>query len=84
MTGLDQITAWIAKHPERAGVYAFLGARLMERERLPYRATFDRIVRAAIAAGLTEAAARLRTFHGFAAAAAGHIEPPPELEERDV
>jgi hypothetical protein len=41
-------------------------------------------VRAACAAGLSESAARLRTFHGFGAAAAGHIEPPPELEDGGV
>jgi hypothetical protein len=69
------------QHPERSGMYAFLAARTMEREGLPYRATFDRIVRAACSAGLTEAAARLRTFHGFAAAAAGYIEPPAALED---
>jgi hypothetical protein len=38
-------------------------------------------VRAAVGAGLTESLARLRAFHGFAAAAAGHPEPPPGLEE---
>ena len=78
---LDQIARWMRQHPERTGVYAFLAARTMERDQLPYQATFDRIVRAACAAGLSESAARLRTFHGFGAAAAGHIEPPPELEE---
>ena len=78
---LDQIAGWMAQHPERTGVYAFLAARTMEREGLPYRATFDRIMRAGIAAGLSERLARTRVFHGFAAAAAGHIEPPGELED---
>lgn len=78
---LDQIAGWMRQHPERTGVYAFLAARTMEREQLCYRTTFDRIVRAACSAGLTEAAALLWTFRGFAAAAAGYIEPPPELED---
>jgi hypothetical protein len=52
----------------------------VERERLPYRATFDRVMRAGIDAGLSERFARTRVFHGFAAAAAGHLEPPLELE----
>jgi hypothetical protein len=77
---LDQIAGWMQQHPEWTGVYAFLAARMMERERLPYRATFDRIMRAGIDAGLSERFARTRVFHGFAAAAAGHIEPPAELE----
>jgi hypothetical protein len=79
-SGLDEIAKWIGRHPERTGVYAFLAARMVERERLPYRATFDRIMRAGIDAGLSERFARTRVFHGFAAAAAGHIEPPAELE----
>jgi hypothetical protein len=79
-SGLDEIANWIGRHPERTGVYAFLAARMVERERLPYRATFDRIMRAGIDAGLSERFARTRVFHGFAAAAAGHIEPPAELE----
>jgi hypothetical protein len=81
---LDQIARWMRQHPERTGVYAFMAARMMEREALPYRATFDRVMRAGIAAGLSERLARTRVFHGFAAAAAGHIEPPPELEDGGV
>jgi hypothetical protein len=77
---LDEIAKWIGQHPERTGVYAFLAARMVERERLPYRATFDRVMRAGIDAGLSERFARTRVFHGFAAAAAGHLEPPLELE----
>jgi hypothetical protein len=61
-----------------------MAARTMEREGLPYRATFDRTVRAAIDAGLREAAALRWTFRGFAAAAAGHIEPPAALEDGGV
>jgi hypothetical protein len=83
MTGLDQIAAWIGQHPDRLGVYAFLAARTMERDRLCYRTVFDRIVRAAMEAGRTEAAARTSVYQGFGAAAAGHIEPPPELEDED-
>lgn len=79
--GLDEIADWIQQHPDRVGVYAFIAARLMERDQLCYRTTFDRIVRAACSAGLTEAAARLRTFHGFASAAAGYLEPPPQLAD---
>jgi hypothetical protein len=79
-SGLDEITKWIGQHPARTGVYAFLAARMVERERLPYRATFDRVMRAGIDAGLSERFARTRVFHGFAAAAAGHVEPPLELE----
>jgi hypothetical protein len=78
---LDQIARWMQQHPERAGVYAFIAARMMEREALPYRATFDRVMRAGCSAGLTEAAALRWTFRGFAAAAAGHIEPPAALED---
>jgi len=80
-SGLDEIAAWIGQYPERTGVYAFLAARMVERERLPYRATFGRVMRAGIAAGLSERFARTRVFHGFAAAAAGHIEPPAELDD---
>jgi hypothetical protein len=78
---LEQIATWIARNPERLGVYAFLGARMMERDALPYVPTFDRILRAAVDAGLSERTARTLVFRGFAAAAAGHPEPPPELEE---
>jgi hypothetical protein len=56
---------------------------MMERNRLPYRLVFDGIVRAAMDAGQTEAAARHQTYKGFAFAAAGYIEPPPELSEGD-
>jgi hypothetical protein len=56
---------------------------MMERDGLPYRLVFDRCLKAAVDAGRSEAAARTRVFHGFAAAAAGHIEPPPELEDAD-
>ena len=80
---LDQIARWIGQHPERVGVYAFMAARMVERERLSYRATFDRVMRAGIDAGLSERFARTRVFHGFAAAAAGHIEPPAHLQDGD-
>jgi hypothetical protein len=53
----------------------------MERERLPYQPTFDRCLAAAMDAGLPEASGRLWIYRGFAAAAAGHIEPPAALEE---
>ncbi len=82
-SALDQISAWIRQTPEQLGVYSFHAARMMEREALPYRATFDRVMRAGIDAGLSECLARTRVFHGFAAAAAGHVEPPPELDEGD-
>jgi hypothetical protein len=77
---LDQIAEWTGQHPERAGVYAFLAARMMERDGLCYRTVFDRMVRAGANAGLSEAAARTSVYQGFGAAAAGYIEPPPELE----
>lgn len=83
MTGLEQLAGWIRQHPERAGTYAFLAARMMERDGLGYQPTFRRCLRAATDAGLSERAARTRVFHGFAAAAAGHAEPPPELEDAD-
>jgi hypothetical protein len=82
-SALDEIAGWIGQHPDRVGVYAFLAARLIERDRLPYGATFDRVVRAAMDAGRSEAAARTQTFRGFAFAAAGYIEPPVELSEGD-
>jgi hypothetical protein len=78
---LDQIARWIGQHPERAGAYAFMAAKAMKRDGLAYGAVFDRCFRAAVDAGLSERAARTRVFHGFAAAAAGHAEPPPELED---
>jgi hypothetical protein len=80
-SGVDQIAKWVGKHPERTGVYAFLGARLMERDQLCYRTVFDRIMRAAVDAGRSEAAARTQVYRGFAFAAAGYAEPPPELSE---
>jgi hypothetical protein len=80
-SGLDEIAQWIGQRPERTGVYAFVAARTMEREGLPYRATFDRCLRAAMEAGLSEASGRRWIYRGFAYAAAGHIEPPTELEE---
>jgi hypothetical protein len=80
-SSLDQIAGWIGQHPERTGLYAFLAARLMGRGRLPYRPTFDRCLAAAMDAGLPEAEARTRVYKGFGYAAAGHIEPPAELEE---
>jgi hypothetical protein len=39
---LDQIATWIAQNPDRLGVYAFLGARMMERDQLCYRTTVSR------------------------------------------
>jgi hypothetical protein len=54
---------------------------MMERDGLPYRLVFDRCLKAAVDAGLTEAAALRWTYRGFAAAAAGHIEPPAALED---
>jgi len=78
---LDQIAKWIQQHPEHVGVYAFHAARMIEREGLAYQLTFERCLRAATDAGLSQRTARTRVFHGFAAAAAGHIEPPTELEE---
>ena len=80
-SGVDQIAGWIGEHPERLGVYAFIAARMIERDGLCYQTTFDTIVRAACAAGRTEAAARTQTFRGFAACAAGWVEPPAELED---
>jgi hypothetical protein len=82
-SGVDQIAEWIGQHPERTGVYAFIAARLMERDRLCYRTVFDHIVRAAVDSGRSEAAARKQVYQGFAACAAGHIEPPLELEDAD-
>ena len=82
MTGLDQIAGWIGQHPERAGTYAFLAARMVQREGLDYFATFNRCLGAAMKAGLSEASSRLAIYRGFAAAAAGHVDPPAELEER--
>ena len=81
MNGLDQIATWIGQHPERAGVYAFLAARMAERERLDYFTAFNRCLGAATKAGLSEASGRRLIYKGFAFAAAGHIEPPPELED---
>ena len=78
---LDEITAWIRKNPERLGACAFEAAKAVMRDGLPYRATFDRTVRAAVDAGRSEAEALRWTFRGFAAAAAKHAEPPPELED---
>jgi len=80
-SALDEIATWIGQHPERVGVYAFIAARMVERDGLAYRLVFDAIVRAAVDAGRSEAAARTETFRGFAFAAAGFIEPPPELSE---
>jgi len=78
---LDEITAWIRQHPERTGAFAFMAAKAMARDGLAYRAVFDRCLKAATDAGRAEAAARLRIYRGFAAAAAGHPEPPPDLED---
>ena len=79
---LDEITAWIRQRPERVGACAFMAAKAMARDGLAYPLVFERCLRAAMDAGRSEAAARLWVFRGFAAAAAGHPEPPPELEER--
>jgi hypothetical protein len=76
---LDQIAEWIGRDRWSTGSYAFLAARIMERDGLGYRTVFDRVVRAAVDAGLSEAAARTEVFRGFAYAAAGHPEPPPAL-----
>jgi hypothetical protein len=80
---LDEITAWIGQHPERVGALAFMAAKAMARDGLPYRAVFDRCLRAAMDAGRPEATARLWIFRGFAAAAAGHPKPPFDLEDGD-
>ena len=82
-SALDEIAGWIGQDPGRTGPCAFLAARIQERDGLCYRLVFDRIVRAAVDAGLSEAAARTETFRGFAFAAAGYIEPPPALAEGD-
>jgi hypothetical protein len=78
---LDQIARWIGQHPERVGAYAFMAAKAVARDDLSYRLVFDRCLRAAMDAGRSEAAARLWIFRGFAAAAAGHAEPPPDLAD---
>lgn len=80
-SGVDQIAEWIKSHPDRTGVYAFIGARMVERDRLDYFATFNRLLGAAMNAGLSEAFARRELYRGFAFAAAGHVEPPADLEE---
>jgi hypothetical protein len=80
---LDEITAWIQQSPERVGAYAFEAAKAVGRDGLNYQYAFDRCFRAAVDAGRSEAAARLWVFRGFAAAAARHSEPPPELEDVD-
>ena len=80
-SGVDQIAGWIGEHPERLGVYAFIAARMVERDRLDYFATFKRLLGAGMTAGLSEGFARCKVYRGFAFAAAGHIEPPAELEE---
>ncbi len=69
--------------PGAGGRLRFHGCAYGGRERLSYRATFDRVMRAGIDAGLSERFARTRVFHGFAAAAAGHIEPPAHLQDGD-
>jgi hypothetical protein len=78
---LDEIAAWIRKNPERLGACAFEAAKAVMRDGLGYRLAFDRCFRAAVDAGRSEAAARLLVFRGFAAEAAKHAEPPPELED---
>ena len=80
-SAIDQVAAWIGEHPERLGVYAFLAARIVERDRLDYFAAFNRLLGASMNAGLSEGFARRELYRGFAFAAAGHIEPPAELEE---
>jgi hypothetical protein len=80
---LDEIADWIAQSPEQLGVFAFCAARMIESNGLCYRTVFGRVIRAGIDAGLAEAEARARVFRGFAAAAAGHPEPPPDLEDVD-
>jgi hypothetical protein len=83
LDSLDQITAWIRQHPERVGACAFMAAKAVARDGVSYRLAFDRCFRAAVDTGRSEAAARLWVFRGFAAAAAGHPEPPAHLEEGD-
>ena len=78
---LDEIAAWIRKNPERLGACAFEAAKAVMRDGLGYQLAFDRCFRAAVDAGRSESAARLWVFRGFAAAAAKHSEPPPELED---
>ena len=78
---LDEITDWIRKHPERLGACAFEAAKAVARDGLNYQSAFQRCFRAAVDVGRSEAAARLLVFRGFAAEAAKHAEPPPELED---
>ena len=78
---LDEIAAWIRTNPERLGACAFEAAKAVMREGLNYQYAFDRCFRAALDAGRSEAVARLWVFRGFAAEAAKHAEPPPELED---
>lgn len=78
---LDEIAAWIRKNPERLGACAFEAAKAVMREGLNYQYAFDRCFRAAVDVGRSEAAARLWIFRGFAAEAAKHAAPPPELSE---
>jgi hypothetical protein len=80
---LDEITGWIRKNPERLGACAFEAAKAMARDGLSYRLAFDRCLRAAVDSGRSEEAARLWVFRGFAAAAAGHAEPPPWTQDAD-
>lgn len=80
---MDEIAAWIRKNPERLGACAFGAAKAVVREGLNYQYAFQRCFRAAVDVGRSEAAARLWIYRGFAAAAAGHPEPPAHLQDGD-
>jgi len=80
---MDEIAAWIRKNPERLGACAFEAAKAVVREGLNYQYAFQRCFRAAVDVGRSEAAARLWIYRGFAAAAAGHPEPPAHLQDGD-
>lgn len=79
---LDEITEWVHQVPAQLGCCAFHAAVMLERETLPYQATFDRVLRAGIDSGVPEGVARKWIFRGFLAHAVGfYVEPPAKLLE---
>jgi len=79
---LDQIAGWVRQAPAQLGCCAFFAASMVEREAVPYRTAFERVLCAGVDAGLPEGVARKWVFRGFLAHAVGlYAEPPAKLLE---
>jgi hypothetical protein len=76
---IETVLERLRAKPERLAVFAFFAAKIVQRDKLDYFATFNRVLGLAMGAGIDENEARCRVYRGFGAAAAKHDKPPVGL-----